>query len=64
MSNHDDEYKIIIIISVISGCMCIVIAMIGVLCCMWDSSILLCKGNKIKNIYTMQNVLLHEEDTV
>ena len=64
MSRHEEEYKILIVIAFISGCMCIIITMVGILCCRCNPSILPCRRNEIKNIYTMQNVILQEEDTL
>jgi hypothetical protein len=62
MSKHEEEYRMIIMISFISGCMCIIIAVLGILCCMCNSSSLPCSQSKIKNIYTMHNVILQEEN--
>jgi len=64
MSKRDDEYKMILIITVISGSMCIVMAMIGMLSYIYNPSILEYSRNKIKNIYTIQNVILHKEETI
>lgn len=64
MSKHEEEYRMIIMISFISGCICIIIAVLGILCCRCTSSILPCRRNEIKNIYTMHNVILPEEDAL
>ena len=61
MSKHDEEYQIIIMIALIFGFMCIIIAVVGILCCRCTSSILPCRRNEIKNIYTMRNVILQED---
>jgi hypothetical protein len=62
MSKH--EYQILVMIAIVSGCMCFIIAVVGILCCMCNSSILPCKQSKIKNIYTMHNVILQEENAL
>ncbi len=64
MSKHEYEYQILIMIAIVSGCMCIIIAVVGILCSMCNSSILSCRQSKIKNIYTMHNVVLEEEDAL
>lgn len=64
MSNHEEGYQILIMIAIVSGCMCIIIAVVGILCCMCNSSILPCGQSKIKNIYTMHNIIIPEEDTL
>ena len=61
MSKHEEEYKMLIMIAIVSGCMCIIIAVVGIVWCMCTSSILPCRRNEIKNIYTMQNVILQED---
>ena len=61
MSKHDEEYQIIIMIALIFGFMCIIIAVVGIVWCMCTSSILPCRRNEIKNIYTIQNVILQED---
>ena len=50
MSRHEEEYKILIVTAFISGCMCIIITMVGILCCRCNPSILPCRRNEIKNI--------------
>ena len=61
MPTHEDEYKIIIMTAFIFGCMCIIIAMVGILCCICNPPTLPCRRNEIKNIYTMHNVILQED---
>ena len=64
MSNHEDEYKILIMIAVISCFMCIITTVVGILCCIFDPFILPGGQSKIKNIYTMHNIIIPEEDTL
>jgi len=64
MAKHEEEYKILIMIAFISLSICIVITMVGILCCRCNPYILPCRRSKIKNIYTMHNVILPEEDAL
>lgn len=61
MSNHEDEYKILMLIAFISGSMCIIITLLGILFYECGSPFLPCRHSKIKNIYTMHNVILEDD---
>jgi hypothetical protein len=63
MSKHDEKYRVLIIIAIVSGCMCIIIAGFGILYYSCDSSISYCMRSEIKNINTMHNVIPRKENT-